>query len=71
MTIRWHGTEPLVIGEADDDGNVISEFVIQPGDEIPPDAVKLMAGADTITTCPRKGDYSRDETEAQLKRGKP
>lgn len=42
----WEGREPLVIGECDDDGNVVGDpIVVKHGEEIPPRALALLARA--------------------------
>lgn len=61
----WTGDREIVIGTVDDHGNVDKEFRIQPGEEIPPEALELIKAAnqrgDGVTSIPYFDDgYDRD-----------
>lgn len=57
--MKWMGKSELVIGEVDDFGNVITEYRIKSGEEIPLEAEILLSKEGPISVD-HKGNYSKE-----------
>jgi len=57
--MKWDGKSEFVVGEVDENNNVIREFRIKPGEEFPAEAIKLIK-ADEYLEIDHKGNYSRE-----------
>lgn len=71
--MKWPGTKDLIIREIEDTtGNVVTEYIIHPGAEIPEEAEKLLAAdVDKLLEVPYYDDgYGHDLVEAAVRRQK-
>lgn len=70
----WNGTKELVIGEVGDNNKVIKEYRVKPGEEIPKDALELIAEAEggaVPIPYDSAGGYSKKFIEKAYASGDP
>lgn len=70
----WEGKKELVVGEVDENGKIVRQFRIQPGDEIPEEAVEMIrAAGESVTNIPydSNGGYSKKFVEDAYLSGDP
>lgn len=69
--MKWFGSEPICIGQTDENNKVISSITINPGDEIPPEWQKALADAGPmVDLVPCKDPKDMKEVERFFKKRK-
>lgn len=63
----WSGKSPLIVGTVDENGKVVQEFIIHPGQEIPAAARAILDDNEHVYSIDSKGSYQRSDIERYFK----